>query len=364
MTIFGIEISDKIYLPIFIILGAYVIDMIINKILSLRIIVNKKLTKHEQRSRKTVLMMCKNIIKVLIAIIAILYILQVYGVNTSALVAGVGAFSLVIGLAFQDILKDLLAGISIIFDNKFSVGDLVMINGFTGTVIELGLRTTKIRSASGEVKSISNSSFSEVVNYNLSNTDLFIKLNVAYDTKLDKLEKILESIREDVLKIEESEAKELLFELKHDYEDESRGLRIDFLGNRFKLTTKYEHREYYQKLLENPETNTLSQAALETLAIIAYNEPVTRIQVDSMRGVGSTQIIRKLVAKGFIKEVGRSDLPGRPILYETTSEFLDYFGLSTIDDLPDMNSFIEESEKEDSDEADLYTSKYKEEVEV
>ena len=169
---------------------------------------------------------------------------------------------------------------------------------------------------------------------------------------------------EDVLKIEESEAKELLFELKHDYEDESRGLRIDFLGNRFKLTTKYEHREYYQKLLENPETNTLSQAALETLAIIAYNEPVTRIQVDSMRGVGSTQIIRKLVAKGFIKEVGRSDLPGRPILYETTSEFLDYFGLSTIDDLPDMNSFIEESEKEDSDEADLYTSKYKEEVEV
>ena len=169
---------------------------------------------------------------------------------------------------------------------------------------------------------------------------------------------------EDVLKIEESEAKELLVELKHDYEDESRGLRIDFLGNRFKLTTKYEHREYYQKLLENPETNTLSQAALETLAIIAYNEPVTRIQVDSMRGVGSTQIIRKLVAKGFIKEVGRSDLPGRPILYETTSEFLDYFGLSTIDDLPDMNSFIEESEKEDSDEADLYTSKYKEEVEV
>ena len=117
MTIFGIEISDKIYLPIFIVLGAYVLDMIINKILSLRIVINKNLTKHEQRSRETVLMMCKNIIKVLIAIIAILYILQVYGVNTSALVAGVGAFSLVIGLAFQDILKDLLAGISIIFDN-------------------------------------------------------------------------------------------------------------------------------------------------------------------------------------------------------------------------------------------------------
>lgn len=165
-----------------------------------------------------------------------------------------------------------------------------------------------------------------------------------------------------VLEIDEEESKRLLYELKHDYEDENRGLRIDFLGNRFKLTTKYEHREYYQKLLENPETNTLSQAALETLAIIAYNEPITRVQIDAMRGVGSTQIIRKLVAKGFIKEVGRSDLPGRPILYETTSEFLDYFGLSTIKDLPDMNSFIEESEKEENEESDLYTSKYKEEV--
>ena len=121
---------------------------------------------------------------------------------------------------------------------------------------------------------------------------------------------------------------------------------------------------YYQKLLENKETHSLSQAALETLAIIAYNEPITRVQIDAMRGVGSTQIIRKLVAKGFIKEVGRSDLPGRPILYETTSEFLDYFGLSTIKDLPDMDSFIDECENDNPDDTDLYTSKYKEEVEV
>ena len=149
-------------------------------------------------------------------------------------------------------------------------------------------------------------------------------------------------------------------ELKHDYEALDRGLRIDFLGNKFKITTKFEHKEYYQKLLENPETNTLSQAALETLAIIAYNEPVTRVQIDAMRGVGSTQIIRKLVAKGFIKEVGRSELPGRPILYETTSEFLDYFGLSTIEDLPDMQELILESERVDDTESDLYVSKYRE----
>ena len=162
----------------------------------------------------------------------------------------------------------------------------------------------------------------------------------------------------DVLAIDTETAKELIKELKVDYEDENRGLRIDFLGNRFKLTTKYEHREYYQKLLLNPETNTLSQAALETLAIIAYNEPITRVQIDTIRGVGSKEVIRKLIAKGFIKESGRSDLPGRPILYETTSEFLDYFGLATIEDLPDMREFLEENTKEEDDESDLYDSKY------
>ncbi len=162
---------------------------------------------------------------------------------------------------------------------------------------------------------------------------------------------------EEVLEIEEDVAKELIRELKKDYEEESRGLRIDFLGNRFKLTTKFEHKEYYQKLIENPETNHLSQAALETLAIIAYNEPITRVQVDAIRGVGSTSIIRKLVAKGFIKESGRSEIPGRPILYETTNEFLDYFGLSSVDDLPNIEDIINEKEEEEEN-SDLYTSKY------
>lgn len=166
---------------------------------------------------------------------------------------------------------------------------------------------------------------------------------------------------EEVLELKEEEVKELVNELKHSYENEDRGLRIDFLGNRLKLTTKFEHREYYQKLLENPETNMLSQAALETLAIIAYNEPITRMQIDKLRGVGSSQMIRKLVAKGLVKESGRSDLPGRPILYETTNDFLDYFGLSNIKELPDMEKYIEASEAEIEEEKDLYTSKYKEE---
>ena len=165
----------------------------------------------------------------------------------------------------------------------------------------------------------------------------------------------------DVLNLDTDKSKELIMELKKDYENEERGLRIDFLGNKFKITTKFEHREFYQKLIENPETNTLSQAALETLAIIAYNEPITRIQVDSIRGVSSSSIIRKLVAKGFVKESGRSNMPGRPILYETTNEFLDYFGLSTTDDLPSLEDIIPKEEDQVDDNVDLYASKYQEE---
>ncbi len=161
----------------------------------------------------------------------------------------------------------------------------------------------------------------------------------------------------DILEINHDEALELINALKKDYEKSDRGIRIHFLGNTFKLTTKKEHHQYYQKLLVNEENNTLSNSALETLAIVAYNEPITRIEVDEIRGVQTGQMIRKLVAKGLLKECGRSEMVGHPILYKTTSEFLDYFGLSTINDLPK----IEKIEK-NNDDIDLYKSKYEEEI--
>lgn len=170
---------------------------------------------------------------------------------------------------------------------------------------------------------------------------------------LDEISRVLEISKEDV--------KELIKELQTDYQSDSRGIRIDFLGDKLKLTTKKEHNMYYQKLLTTEDNNNLSQAALETLAIIAYNQPITRVKVDELRGISNNHIIRKLVAKGLIKESGRSNMPGRPILYETTSEFLDYFGLSSIDELPDMRDFLEEEEKEREEDVDLYQSKYKEE---
>ena len=160
-----------------------------------------------------------------------------------------------------------------------------------------------------------------------------------------------------ILGITEEEVKGILTELRRDYESPLRGLRISFLGNTFKLTTKSEHKEYYEKLVTDSRVFTLSNASLEVLAIIAYNEPITRGEVDSFRGVDSSYVMRRLLAKGFIKECGRSDVPGRPILYKTTDDFLDYFGLATKSDLPKLD--IKDSPVDNS-EVELYKSNYKE----
>ena len=100
----------------------------------------------------------------------------------------------------------------------------------------------------------------------------------------------------EVLEIEDEEVDKLINLLKEEYDKEDRGITLAYLGNRYKLTTKKEHKDYYKKLVEDAESNTLSNAALETLAIIAYNGPVTRLDVDKVRGVYSGQMIRKLVS--------------------------------------------------------------------
>jgi len=154
----------------------------------------------------------------------------------------------------------------------------------------------------------------------------------------------------ETLEIDDDTARSLLTELKREYESENRGIKISFLGETFKLTTKKEHKEYYQKLVTTKES-MLSQAQLEVLAIIAYNEPITRIEIDEIRGISSAYVVKKLLSKDLIRVVGKSDLPGKPNLYRTTREFLDCFGLSSINDLPDINV------TEDNSEKDLFSKK-------
>lgn len=156
-----------------------------------------------------------------------------------------------------------------------------------------------------------------------------------------------------LLDISLDEVTSLLEELKNDYSDSSRGLMLQKYGDKYKLTTKKEHAEYYKKLVDGEISEAMSPSALETLAIVAYNQPVTRVTIDEIRGVSSAHIIRKLVFKNLIKEVGRSELPGKPILYGVTDQFLDYFGLDSIDDLPKIEI------PEEISDVSLYESKYK-----
>ena len=159
-----------------------------------------------------------------------------------------------------------------------------------------------------------------------------------------------------VLEIDEDELVKLIEEFNKTLNNNYRGLELSIINNRYRLITKKEHFDYYAKLVDNPINFTFSNAALETLAIIAYNQPVTRLEVEKIRGVNSDSIVRKLLAKSLIKEAGRKDSIGQPMLYEVTNEFLDYFNLNDLKELPELNEEIEEEDK------NIYSTKFAEET--
>ena len=117
----------------------------------------------------------------------------------------------------------------------------------------------------------------------------------------------------------------------------NRGIRLQFHNNKVQITSAPEAATVLENLLNLETTSTLSQAALETLSIIAYQQPITRPQIDFIRGVNSDGVLRTLLNKGLIDDVGRAEGPGRPILYSTTTEFLKYFGLGSYEELPPLD---------------------------
>lgn len=134
-----------------------------------------------------------------------------------------------------------------------------------------------------------------------------------------------------------SKTKKLLEELRESYHEPNRGLQLISSDDTYQLVTKSCNSNYVQKLLKTNKRQSLSQAALETLAIIAYKQPVTRVEIDEIRGVKSDRAVVNLLDKGLIKESGRLEVPGRPILYSTTEEFLKYFGLESVNQMPIMD---------------------------
>lgn len=140
-----------------------------------------------------------------------------------------------------------------------------------------------------------------------------------------------------VFDISPQETDGLLKELKEEYEERQGGLRIQHFGTCYQLFTPPENRRYLQRLCAPAKEKKLSRSAMETLAIIAYKQPVTRGQIESIRGVKCARMIEGLMQKGLIEEKGRSNTIGKPVLFGTTDLFLRYFGIETLEELPELS---------------------------
>lgn len=150
----------------------------------------------------------------------------------------------------------------------------------------------------------------------------------------------------DVLDIDQETVSDLVYDLMADFKRDERGIQIVEVAKSFQLTTLPEHATYFARLAHSPQQSTISQAAIETLSIIAYKQPVTRSQIEDIRGVKCERSIQSLMNKGLIKEVGRVEGLGRPILFGTTKAFLEHFGLLSLQDLPPLPEQIGKDEIE------------------
>ena len=158
-------------------------------------IMDKSLNKINNYRQKTMHKLIQNAVKYVIILLVFIAILNVLGINVTSIIAGVGIASIVIGLALQDTMTDILAGVSIVLDDEFNVGDYVEINGFEGTVIELGLRSTKIRNYKNTVKIMSNRTITSVTNYSKNKPKITIDIPIPYDVSNKKVDKVIENIK-------------------------------------------------------------------------------------------------------------------------------------------------------------------------
>ena len=176
--------------------------------------------------------------------------------------------------------------------------------------------------------------------------------------EIDKLKAIIEAIlfasgkpieTKELMKnleLSEQDLELILQSMKLDYENEKRGIELIKMDNSYQICTKKEYYEYIYPILDNRVKPTLSNAAMETLSIIAYNPKITRAEIESIRGVNSDGTIYKLLEYNLIEEAGRLDLPGRPTIYKTTGEFLKMFGVSSLEELPELPRYkIDENEQ-------------------
>ena len=184
-------LKKEVIAPIIILLVSIFLCSISKKIIYRIFSYNKN---SNDGKKKSIVNLINNIIVIVIFLIALMTILEIYGIDTKSLVASLGVVSLVAGLSLQDLLKDFIVGISILLEGQFSIGDWVSIGGFKGEVIPSNLRTTKLKAYTGEIKYISNRNIAEVINYTTDSTNLIVDVSVAYESNIDKVKEVLDQL--------------------------------------------------------------------------------------------------------------------------------------------------------------------------
>lgn len=188
----------KIYWVIISFIISIVIYVIISLIINLTLKI--KIAKIETSKKKTIASLSKNVFKYIIFIFEIIVLLKIFDFDTSTLVASIGLMGAVIGLAFQDLLKDLITGIFIIVEDQYRIGEIVFIDSFKGEVIFLGLKSTKLKSTNGDIKIIPNGKIVNVVNYSREKNEITAKLNVSGENDIALVEKVIDNIMEELKK--------------------------------------------------------------------------------------------------------------------------------------------------------------------
>ena len=184
-------LSRKVVEPVVILLVTLLVCYISKKIVHKLFSVNKRIS---EKKRKTVANLVSNMVIIFFTIIGFTLVLQSFGIDTASLIASLGVFSLVVGLALQDLLKDIFSGMMIILEGQYSIGDWVEVSGFKGEVVESSLRTTRLKAYTGETKIIANRQINELINYSLEPNIAIIDIGVSYDSDVDKVKDVLNKL--------------------------------------------------------------------------------------------------------------------------------------------------------------------------
>ena len=189
-----ILVSRRVVVSLIIILVAIVAYIILSRLIHKLLSFKLKGVRFNDRRQKTTISLMDNIVKYFIAIVSFVMILDLWGIDTKSLLASLGVVSLVAGLALQDFLKDIIAGMTILFEDQYAVGDVVTIGEFKGTVTYLGIKTTRLKSFTGETLIIANRNIDRVINHSLEKSISFMDISISYDTDVDKAKNVLKNV--------------------------------------------------------------------------------------------------------------------------------------------------------------------------